>query len=180
MYPKLIKPYVLSFCRSICRNEPVWVSMRPLLDKPIDECFSIVPEHAIMSGGKQCNGWAIWEWPKVFIEAEFHCVWEDPAGELLDLTPKSDPTDKILFLPDSKRPYKGIRIENIRKPLSRDKDIERFLSLAHERHAEFSRIVKPGYYGEFTYSAKALSIENDMKMLQHRLCIKYGNPCATH
>jgi hypothetical protein len=130
-------------------------------------------------GGKQHLGWAIWEWPKVLIEAEFHCIWESPGGELLDITPKDSPLDKILFLPDPKRKYGGVQVDNIRKALARDKNIERFISLAHERYVELNRIVKPDYYGPIIYSAKATAIDDEMKELEYRFRIKYGAPGTT-
>jgi hypothetical protein len=55
--------------------------------------------------------------PDTFLEAEFHSVWLNPAGELIDIIPKLDNETEILFLPDSNRVYEGKLVENIRKPL---------------------------------------------------------------
>jgi hypothetical protein len=130
------------------------------------------------NGGKQYNGWAIWEWPKVFIEAEFHCVWESPGGELIDLTPDGFQPDKILFLPQPQKQYRGRRVDNIRKPLSRDKDVHRFIELAGERFAELNRTALSGYYGPIIIQGRALAIEDEMERLQAKLMDRYGVPRA--
>jgi hypothetical protein len=173
MHPKLILPYVLTFCRSICRNEPVWVPLRPLPGKPVKECLSIVPEYVGMYGGTQRNGWAIWEFSKVMIEAEFHCVWESPDGELLDLTPQGFALDKILFLPDGKRKYRGLQIDNIRKPLTRDKDVKRFIELAERKFIELNRSVLPGYYGKIDIPDTVLAIQHEMELLEAKINRRY-------
>lgn len=77
--PKLIKPYVISFCRSVVSDpKPVYVPLRPLDGAAENACFSILPPPVAQHGGEQVNGWSIWEWPRVFIEAEFHAVWRQP------------------------------------------------------------------------------------------------------
>jgi hypothetical protein len=50
-------------------------------------------------GGKRINGWMIWE-ADDFDEAEFHCVWQNPDGQLVDVTPRVDREERILFLAD--------------------------------------------------------------------------------
>ena len=179
MYPKLIKPYVRSFCRGISRADPIWVPCQPAPDKPLLECFSIVPEHITAHGGIQHLGWAIWEWRKVLIEAEFHAVWEHPSGELFDLTPRAFSLEKILFLPDPYKKYRGLRIDNIRKALTRDKDIERFIVLHGCLFAETNRTVLPDYYGIFEGSSKAMAIRYEMEILEARLRVRFGAPGTT-
>jgi hypothetical protein len=56
--PKIIKPYVLSFCRGISKALPVYVSVKPL-PKKINDCVNVVAEHVAASGGKMVIGWAI-------------------------------------------------------------------------------------------------------------------------
>jgi len=181
--PKIIKPYVLSFCRQISQHEPFFVPLRPLSGKPINECFNIVPKHIATHGGKQCVGWTIWEWPKVFIEAEFHCIWETPKGEFIDLTPKIRNFDRILFLPDAKKQYKGIQADNIRKPLTKNRDIERFIYLARQRSIILNEGDLAHYHGEITPECvpnfpfeRYRQVENEMAEMQIKLMRKYGNP----
>lgn len=114
------------FCARIAPNPPLRVSHLPLVEQPPLECFTIVPEYIAAHGGEQLNGWAIWEVPGVFIEAEFHAISRDPAGELRDLTPRLNYPVSITFLPDPDRVYRGRQVDNIREPLVDDADIIRF------------------------------------------------------
>jgi hypothetical protein len=55
------------------------------------------------NGHRIVFGWVIWELKKQrFIEAEIHAVIER-AGELVDITPRVDGEEKILFVPDPNR-----------------------------------------------------------------------------
>jgi hypothetical protein len=81
-------PAIINFCKEISSEQPIFVSLRPVVDKPINECFSIVPKHITTHGGKQKIGWCIHVWRYVLIEAEFHCIWESPEGKLIDITPR--------------------------------------------------------------------------------------------
>ena len=73
------------------------------------------------------TGWALWEWPGLFIEAEFHAVWHSPDGRLVDLTPNRLIPTAIVFVPDSLRRYEGRQVDNVRKALVKDNDLTRFL-----------------------------------------------------
>lgn len=44
-----------------------------------------------------------WEWPGVLLTGEFH-VWVNPAGNLIDITPKPHGEVQILFVPDPNYP----------------------------------------------------------------------------
>ncbi len=54
------------------------------------------------TGGQAVSGWTIWYTPGSLIEAEWHVVWDDGTGKLLDVTPKPDGETRILFIPDGK------------------------------------------------------------------------------
>ena len=60
------------------------------------------------SGGKIIYGWAIFFAAGVY-QAQHHAVWECPKGNLLDVTPDTDPTVLLIdFLPDGRVPYNFI------------------------------------------------------------------------
>ena len=130
--PRPNKDYVKSFCKNISNNDPIIVPLRPLSGKPLNDCFSIVPEHVLSHGGKQAIGWTIWEWSPIYIEAEFHVVWKSKDGALIDIAPKPEDSspDSILFLPDPKKQYRGKQIDNIRQPLVNDFLVSEFLNAA--------------------------------------------------
>ena len=62
-------------------------------------------------------GWTIWETPGVCIEAEFHSVWQRENADLVDITPKPDGEQKILYLRDDSREYTGMIVANFRYPV---------------------------------------------------------------
>ncbi|MBB5746610.1 hypothetical protein [Brevundimonas variabilis] len=57
-------------------------------------------KHLAMSpGGRRVHGWAIWQYPS-FAQAEFHSVWEDLDGNLVDVTPHRNGQTKVMFVRD--------------------------------------------------------------------------------
>jgi hypothetical protein len=67
-------------------------------------CSDGVLEKMKSAGGSIRFGWNIWEWPRVLLTGEFHAVWVDPAGELIDITPKPHGETRIVFVPDPSYP----------------------------------------------------------------------------
>jgi len=128
-----IPTYIRNFCKEISDQDPIIVPLKPLPDAPIIECFNIVREHIELHGGKQINGWCIHVWRRVLIEAEFHCVWENTKGELIDLTPKKNEKESsIVFVPDPQKEYHRRQVDNIRKSLSIDPNAKKYIGLFEE------------------------------------------------
>ena len=125
--PRIIKPYVKSFARQVVNTagdvELSYLPCVPLNRLSDGDCFPCVEEHAKTNGGVPVLGWAIWEYPKAFIEAEFHSVWQAPDGKLHDVVPRQEPPVRILFVRDPRRLYSGRQVDNIRKPLTNDKAV---------------------------------------------------------
>lgn len=70
----------------------------------VDQCHFNAWVQCNHSGGEVQPGWIISEAPTVgFIEAQFHTVWRSPQGLLVDVTPRADSEDKVLFVPDMNR-----------------------------------------------------------------------------
>lgn len=97
---KPIRQKVINFCGTVSIEQPVflpWTKVSP--DYRSGWCHNNVLEQVRRAGGKRVNGWMIWDNGN-FVESEFHSVWEDPQGNLIDLTPRADGEPEILFLPD--------------------------------------------------------------------------------
>lgn len=170
--------YVIEFCQRIAPHDvPLRVVHEPLPNQPLLECFRIVPEQIAAHGGKQLTGWAVWETPGVFIEAEFHAVWQQPDGTLRDVTPRPLPFDQILFVPDSRREYAGRQVDNIRQSLVDDRDVVRFLYLAKRRFEILNKGDLADQHGEIRLPPRALkeyrNVQKEMMQLQHRLHRRY-------
>lgn len=170
--------YVADFCRHVAQDQiPIVIPHKPLPGKPQNECFSIIPEQVIAEGGKQLTGWAIWETSGLYIEAEFHTVWQDPQGNLIDLTPRPYHFETILFLPDPRREYRGRQVNNIRRPLVDDLDVTRFLHLATRRFEILNKGDLAEQHGELALPPRVLrdyrKVEKEVMQLQHRLIRRY-------
>ena len=133
------------------------------------ECFAIVPKHVAAHGGCQLMGWAIWEWPGVLIEAEFHAVWQRNDGRILDLTPRPIFADPVTFLPDPAREYKGRQVDNVRLALSKDRDVTRFIFLAHRRFEIMNRGDLADQHGLIALPKKAQRELDGLKKEMHQL-----------
>lgn len=175
--PKMVKPYVLSFCRGIVAEPaPKYVEVHPISGAAINNCFLTVSEYVKTNGGSQQLGWTIREWPKVMIEAEFHAVWVSPENVAIDITPKQIPIPRILFLPDSKRTYKGRQVDDIRKALCQDRDVSRFLVVCHALYLELNAGDLAERHGEVPLSLAGQKYLKEKTQLSEILFRRYGVP----
>ena len=172
--PKFISPDVVAFCRSVvAKPQPVYVPLYPLPGAAESSCFDILPKHVAQHGGEQVIGWSIWQWPRVFIEAEFHTVWRQPDGDLLDITPKKYRMPRILFLPDSTRHYEGRQVDNIRQPTA-DPDAMRLCEIFTLIHHEFNKGELADYHGEVAITPALERLTKERDQLGLRLSFRYG------
>ncbi|CAH5472694.1 hypothetical protein WNJ68_03495 [Klebsiella grimontii] len=154
-------PETLDLCQKIVPNvNPEWVKSDPFPGAEEKDCFINVERAIEKNGGRAVNGWTIWQVPGVFIEAEFHCVWEKESGVMLNVTPYPNRPDKILFLPDHTRVYTGKQLDNVRQPLVNDPDVIRWLYLARRRFEILNTGDLANQYGQIELPPK-LSKEFD-------------------
>lgn len=129
--PKEIDEVVMTFCNEVVAgSNPHYVNVSPDLWAKINECFPNVVKKVEMEGGNIVYGWQVWVWPNIFIEAEFHAIWQSPSGEYIDITPKQCKSKKILFIPAPELKYRGSDVDNIRKSLSQNKLVDDFILLS--------------------------------------------------
>ena len=134
--PTSLKEDVLEFCKEIDPlNEPTFVEVVPYEESEYQECIQNVQNYTKKFGGKIQYGWTIWEIPKKFIEAEFHAIWIDKNGKCLDISPKPDGEEKILFLKSNKKEFSDKPVDNIRKILL-DRAEFRTLKIVGEKQFE--------------------------------------------
>ncbi len=95
---------VVAHCRAISTTAPILLKHTPVNSIYKGRCCHLNVKHCISEhGGEMVFGWIIWE-SFLFVEAEFAPVWR-PADseELIDITPRPDGEEEILFLPDGRR-----------------------------------------------------------------------------
>lgn len=96
------------------------------------ECFHNVLNKLKSDGGIIVYGWLIWEWPRVYIEAEHHAIWEKD-GALIDVTPHVNGEPNVLFLPDPKRIYdykSKKRLINVKRSLGMFACADRWIAVS--------------------------------------------------
>jgi len=137
--PSEISEKILELCRGITPGtRPLYLDITPEpWCKPAD-CFENIRRKIERDGGTIQCGWAIWEWPRVFVEAEHHAVYSPGSGTLwIDLTPCQQGNSRRLFLPDDNATYdfedEGFRRDNVRLALSDDPDVRNLFKTARRR-----------------------------------------------
>ena len=138
--PATLTQELAAFCGElVAGGAPVGLPRLAAADaRPLD-CFEMVEQRVADHGGAPCYGWALWEWPGLFLEAEFYAVWRDPRGNLHDITPRPGDARDILFLCDPLRIFDGRRVKTRRRALSRDPAVHGFLRACDEEFALVNR-----------------------------------------
>lgn len=103
--PKKVSRKIKAFLRTLgITNQPIYLPFSNWSDKyKTHYCLSNCEAENVKNGYEIIYGWILWEdRKKSFIEGEFHSVLE-VNGKLVDITPRLDGEEKILFAIDPKR-----------------------------------------------------------------------------
>jgi hypothetical protein len=147
--PAEINPTLASLCEQLApATTPFYVEVAPLQDAPANECFPLVDAHVGQHGGELLLGWSLWEMPGLFVEAEFHAIWRSPIGVYVDIAPKAQPTARILFLPSADAVYDNRQVNNVRKAVGNNPDVERYLRGFDEIFEFMNRGERANLHGE--------------------------------
>lgn len=178
--PSPSDPHVKEICRRVVADaKPV---LLPITAEPEDEplnCFGNVRQRVAKNGGRIVFGWAVWEWPKVYVEAEHHAVYENPQGNWLDITPSEVPgIDSRVFIEDTSAIYdfenEGIRRDNHRFAFKRDPLIEEFFNSARRAHDAMNALPGIGNIEVFPEVAQKLGrLQQAHARLVVQLAMKY-------
>lgn len=132
--PAKVTDRILELCsRVVPGAEPVYVPVEAAGWSRKHECFPNVQRMVQEHGGQQVNGWAIWQWVNILVEAEAHSVWQNPARKLVDITPHDYGEKQILFLRDDGIVYSGKVIGSIRLPLTDSPLVAEYIGLMNKR-----------------------------------------------
>lgn len=184
--PQASTPHVLEFCQRIGPAIPVRLTIQPEAGCLPGDCFPNVRQKVEREGGSIRYGWAIWEWPRVFIEAEHHAVYESPDGVLVDVTPamQEDPQMARLFLPDDSTVFDfnqpRARRDNIRQALTDDSLIHEYLKLPPEITDIMNRTSGQGAVIPGPDAERLTFIMKEMSRLKRQIAMNYtpqGAPC---
>jgi hypothetical protein len=118
---------------------PRYVDCRTRAGEKSTESFGVVARQVEAEGGECVAGWALWELPGVFVEAEYCALWRGPAGELLDIVPRTSPTRRVLFLPDPQRTAVPAGQRSVRRPVVNDPALLAYLATFDQEAQLFAR-----------------------------------------
>lgn len=132
--PSQMTPMLSECCRSLNPDSPpLWVDVLPEDGALANECFPNVQKKIAKDGGSFVNGWVIWQWANIMIEAEAHSVWKSCDGELVDITPHNYNEHTILFVPDKKVEFEGIIIPSKRAPMTTSRKVIHLIELCNTK-----------------------------------------------
>lgn len=138
--PPVLTPMLISLCHDLNPDvPPMWVDVVAEKGALQNECFPNVEQKIKKDGGGQVNGWVIWQWANMMIEAEAHSVWKSDAGTLLDITPHNYGEQRVLFVPDENIKYQGCIIPSKRAPMTASQKIARLIDLLNARDFLFEK-----------------------------------------
>jgi hypothetical protein len=98
--PSVISPQVIRLCDSLKANLPCYVPVQIDPHGIYGFCNDGVMEKVKADSGAIMFGWTIWEYPQLYLTAEFHAIWVNSAGTFLDITPKPAGETRIVFAAD--------------------------------------------------------------------------------
>lgn len=113
--PPKITGQILSLCGDLGAMQPFYLDVSPTPGARMGWCSANVLERCRMEGGRPLYGWLLWEASGLYLNAEFHCVWQD-GQDLHDITPTQEGETCVLFAPD---PTYGADFDFSRRPNNR-------------------------------------------------------------
>jgi hypothetical protein len=181
--PEKITGQVMRLCgRVLPGAKPAYVPVHTQPECEPNECFLNVRAAVGIGGGRIAYGWAIWIWPGVLVEAEHHAVWELPDGSLVDITPKVEEEQRVLFLRDDGAvfDFEGFhRRDNVRLALSSNPVIQEFIDASAALTAFFEA---HSAGREISFEPEELRpLEERARRAQHAvydLCLKPTDLCT--
>ncbi len=146
--PNPADPAVKTILRKLnSKADPVVVDVETVAGAEVNDCIATVDRHVERVGGERVLGWQLWM-GAYLIEAEFHAVWKNPAGELKDISKKKNGVSKIVFVPDATLRYKGKQIDNVRINLTNSTAVYDLIEVCRAKFRLFNRGKRSTLYGE--------------------------------
>ncbi|MBI1199937.1 MAG: hypothetical protein GC203_18920 [Phenylobacterium sp.] len=173
---------MLALCGQIRPDvRPFYLRVTPEADCEPLGCFSNVERKVGREGGRAQTGWAIWIWPRVFVEAEHHAVFAPASGAAWrDITPAGPGVRRRLFLPDDTATYdladpRGRR-DNIRLALSGDPLVAEMFAGMEARTRIWRSNPGADAADDMAEFGRLQSAELAQGYAQSRLAMKYAQP----
>jgi len=180
--PARILPYIERFAREILASrqavEPFFVEPLATRDYAAiigQDAFALLRAHIDAAGGNSLNGWAIWERPALYLEAEFTAIWTRAGQSPAYLPIPGHPATRMLFLPDPHRRTDGQYVDNKRRALTSDKRVNDYLRLSAHRIAILRKAGLRSSDQVIAKTDEMRRIENDIRQLLSQINERYGS-----
>lgn len=182
--PLSITDEVVAACRKLI-DEPQleYIPIKPLPNMTAQNCFENVQQVINDHGGNAVYGWDVYIHPRLMIELEFHCVWQDNDGKLHDVSPRSQNTPASLFLHDKTMGKSDIPTANRMYPITSDPLLIRFVK-ASKRNADLvlkiyreSKHLGPNITPDPETQKKLKSFQRLKKEAYAKLVVLGTDPC---
>ncbi len=138
--PRAVTPKILELARLATGHdvEPVFVVSTPEPGAVSLDSFAMVDGVVAERGGSRVVGWGILEqdW---FLEAESRCLWRDPDGELVDVTPPPFPMSGSLFVEDAARDDDAQQLDSVRLATTDHPAVDELLAAYADQFELYSR-----------------------------------------
>lgn len=86
--PQKVTDKIVELCNMVVSGvKPVYVPVEAAEWSRSHECFLNVQWMVQEQGGWRVNGWAVWQWANILVEAEVYAVWESPEGKRIGNIP---------------------------------------------------------------------------------------------
>ena len=103
---------ILKLARQIdATSAPDYVAVEPGEGCLPGRSFQNVAAIVRLHGGSVQHGWRLREQASAYVEGEFLAVWRRLDGALIDVTPRADGLNEIIFLSDSRMVWEGEDVE---------------------------------------------------------------------
>jgi hypothetical protein len=163
--PPVITPQIEAFCQSVKPGgEPHYLQIEPTRNATPLECYYNVLREIDAGGGELVFGWAIFEWPGVYLEAEHHGVLKR-GGRLIDITPRIFPAERILFIPDPGSAFDF----NDGRPV-----VTRMLPMGHRLGAKYVELLETHQLsmrtsGGANYRLNGVEVTQEIRVLRNQI-----------
>jgi hypothetical protein len=111
-----LMPLAAISARLLESGEPTYM---PVVHSPgarVGRCWENVGTAVRRDGGQRIYGWTVWARPHLYLTAEFHAIWQNANGELVDPTPKIDGEGRVLFCAAAPEKYPGTSFNFLQRP----------------------------------------------------------------
>lgn len=164
---------VITFCQTLnSKRQPRVIPHQPTAYPGAETSSEIIDAHIAKFGGKKTYGWLIKEWPHVWLEADHRAIWENPAGQLVNITSLHWNTEDILFLSDMEALHSKPPIATRYHPKGLDPRIQHAIELM----TQHKQIVREFDLGHDIDLVEANKLELELADIKDGLIFEYGSP----